>query len=224
MMKKVSVVVLITVLALLNGLCQEKEKSLISAGINIGMDYNNNAYLMITDSHGFTYYSMNPNLSFGLNLGYFVTKRFRPRFEMEYFYLKYGMNWNLGEDSDFDQTRTTVHYLDLNLHLDYALILGKSIDLFISPGLISDLARGRQYMNLMKDEDDDNEYEYNVLSENYPKAIMGASLSLPFRIKVNDYVRLSLEPEYTYFFHKFMKENSSPYSRMSFKVGLEYDF
>jgi hypothetical protein len=222
MMKRGILIMLVAGLFITEVQSQEYEKSNLSVGFNIGMDYNNKAYRLTEDLHGFTYYGMNPNLSLGLNFGYFVSKRFRPRFEVEYFYLRYGMNWNYGEDSDFDKTLTTVHYLGLNLHLDYCLYLGDRIQVYLSPGLITDLATNRSYKTFLND--DDTNDEYNVLSEQYPKALMGVSLSIPVGIKINDNLNATLEPEYTYYPYNFLKSNVDPYTRMSFKIGLEYTF
>ena len=71
MMKKTSIlIVLVAGLCIAEVRSQVYETSNLSVGFNIGMDYNNNAYRMTEDSHGFTYYGMNPNLSLGLNIGY----------------------------------------------------------------------------------------------------------------------------------------------------------
>lgn len=223
MMKKGILIVLVAVFIIAEVRCQENETSNLTVGFNIGLDYNQNAFRTTDDIYGFDYYGMNPNMSFGLDFGYFVTKRFRPRFEIEYFYLRYGQNWNLGVDTDFDKTTTTVHYLDLNLHLDYALYLGKRFQVFLSPGLTTDLASKRTFKTYMSDGDDTNT-EYNLLSDQYPEALMGASLSLPVHIKINKNLKATLEPEYTYFPSNFLKVNENPYTRMSFKVGLEYKF
>lgn len=216
---------LVAGLALAEVQSQETEKSKLSVGFNIGMDFNENAYRMTEDIHGFTYYGMNPNLSFGLDLGYSLSRRFRPRLEMEYFYLRYGMNWNYGDDSDFDITQTTVHYLGLNLHLDYGLYLGDRVQVYLSPGLATDLARNRSYKTFLNNNDDEyTSDEYNVISEQYPNALMGLSLSMPVAIKINDNLKATLEPEYTYYPYNFLKSNVNPYTRMSFKAGLQYTF
>lgn len=222
-MKKAIFIVLVVGLTIAEVRGQENEKSNMTIGFNIGMDYNNNAYRMTEDNEGFTYFGMNPSMSFGADFGYNVTRRFRPRFEVEYFYLQYGMNWNYGENSDFDKTTTTVHYMGLNLHLDYALVLTDRIQVYLSPGVITDLAMNRSFKTYLNDDDDTNA-EYNVLSEYYPEATMGVSLSLPVAIKINEKIDATLEPEYTYFPNKFVSSNPDIYTRMSFKVGLQYTF
>jgi len=222
-MKKGILILLMVGLSIAEVQSQEYESSNLTVGFNLGMDYNNNAYRMTEDSHGFTYYGMNPNMSLGLNFGYYVSKRFRPRVEVEYFYLRYGMDWNYGEESDFDKTQTTVHYLGLNLHLDYALYLGDRVEVFLSPGLITDLACNRTYKTYLADDEYTND-EYNVITDQYPKALMGLSLSMPVGIKLNNNLKATLEPEYTYYPYNFLKSNVDPYTRMSFKLGLEYKF
>lgn len=205
------------------GQCQENEKSNLTIGFSVGTDYNFNAYRMTEDENGFTYYGMNPNLSFAVDVGYYVSKRFKPRLEVEYFYLRYGTDWNYGESSDFDETITTVRYLGLNLHLDYGLYMGDKLEVFLSPGLMTDLATGRTYDTYFSDGDHTNA-EYNVLSEQYPKSLMGASLSIPVAIKINENLKATIEPEYTYYPYNFLKSNEAPYSRLSFKVGLQHTF
>ncbi len=224
MIKKGILILLVAGLLVTEVQSQESDKSKLTVGFNIGMDYNLNAYRMTEDIHGFTYYGMNPNASFGLNLGYYVTRRFRPRLEVEYFYLRYGMDWNLGADSDFDKTVTTVHYMDLNLHLDYALYLGDRVQVFLSPGLTTDLANKRTFKTYLTNGDDETNNEYNLLEDEYPQALMGVSLSMPVGININKNLKATLEPEYTYFPYNFLKINTDPYSRLSFKVGLEYTF
>lgn len=217
-------ILLVTGLLVTEVQSQESDKSNLTVGFKVGLDYNTNAFRLPEDIYGFTYYGMNPNMSFGVDFGYYVTKRFRPRLEIEYFYLKYGMDWNLGADSDFDKTETTVHYLDLNLHLDYALYLGDRVQVFLSPGLITDLARNRTFETYLNNDDDETNNEYNLLEDQYPKALMGLSLSMPVGIKINNHLKATLEPEYTYFPYKFLKINTDSYTRMSFKLGVEYTF
>lgn len=224
MMKKGILIMLMAGTLFSECLSQENEKSNLTVGFNMGMDYNFNAYRMTEDDNGFTYYGMNPNLSFAVDFGYNVSRRFKPRFEVEYFYLKYGTNWNYGEESDFDKTITTVSYLGLNLHLDYGLILGDRFQVYLSPGLITDLAVNRTYDTYFNNSDDHTNAEYNVLSEQYPKALMGVSLSTPLAFKIKSNLKLTMEPEFTYFPYNFLKINEEPYTRISFKVGLQHTF
>lgn len=222
-MKKGILLILVLGLPFIAAKSQDSDKSKVTVGFSMGLDHNGNAYRMTEDIEGFTYYGINPSLSFGAYFGYNFTDRFRPRFEIEYFYLKYGMNWNYGEESDFDKTITTVHYLGLNLYFDYAFYLGKRLQLFISPAIITDLARDHQVKNILRD-GDDNDHYYNVLSDQYNAAVMGGSLSLPIRYRFNEHISMTLEPGYTYYFQKFIKSNDEPYTRSSIKIGMEYIF
>lgn len=198
------------------------EKSHITLGFQIGYDKNFNAYKMNEEMFGFTYYEKQPSFSAGIDIGYFVTKRFRPRVELEYSYLLYGMDWNMGEDADFISTRTNVHYYGLNGHFDYGVYMGDKVQVFLSPGFNWDVNFHHRYWTTLADEDDEVDDEYSLLQERFPKSILGGSLSMPIRINITNQLKLDLEPEATMFFRYFQPGNTKPYGRLSFKVGLEY--
>jgi len=228
-MKKELLILLVAGFITSEAISQEKEisvneKSNFTAGFKFGYDKNTYAYRTSMDINGFDYYSIEPSFSAGIDFGYFVTKRFRPRIEIEYFYLLYGMNWNYGDDSDFERTLTTVHYFGYNLHLDYGLYMGERLQLFLSPGLMWDVKFHHKFKTFLRDEDDPVSNEYNLLDEKFPTSILGGSLSIPIRIKLNQELKLTLEPDYTIYFRNFQVENDEPYMRMSFKAGVEYTF
>lgn len=198
------------------------EKSHFTLGFQIGYDKNFNAYKMGDDIFGFTYYEIQPSFSAGIDIGYFVTKRFRPRIEFEYSYLMYGMDWNMGEDADFLWTRTNVHNWGLNGHFDYGIYMGDRVQVFLSPGISWDWNFHYKHWTTLADEDDKVDDEYSLFQNEFPTSILGGSLSMPVRINLSDKLKLDLEPEVTTFFRYFDSSNTEPYGRFSFKVGLEY--
>jgi len=198
----------------------QTEETIVFMGINAGIDYDMNAYHFTKNqSFGYEYFGITPTFNIGADCGIKVSKRFRPRIELKYVNVQYGIDYRntslvaLGRDS------VTVNYIDLNLHFDYLLLTIKNFQLFASPAL--------KY-----------EFELNTIAANNysggggisplvlvnPGNILGGALSALFKYNFTDQFGLTLIPEYTIFFNRFATGNNKTYQRFTCNLGFEYKF
>ena len=184
-------------------------------GINTGLDYNMNAYkLDKNQNYGYAYYGIIPRYNIGIDFGIQV-KRFRPRIEMKFVNLKYGIDWsssiyNLGTT----KTIANVNYFDFNMHFDYLLFNSKKLQLFASPAFKYEFEIG----NAISTD------SWTGLELHHPTSIAGGALTAILKYNLSDHFGLTLTPEYTMFFHSFASGNNKPYQRFSSTLGFEFKF
>ncbi len=202
------------------------ERKYFSIGINGGVGYNLNGYRLMVDKEGFTYYDINPHASFGLNGSIYITQKMRGRLEARYQKIEYGMNWPEKFTHQYDYTETTLSTLGFNAYFDYSLIQKNKFELFVSPGLASEIVVKDKYKTYLAgdDEGETNSKYYNVFTDAYRKKVAGASFSLLAKYNVFEFIDITLSPSYTYFFKGFVIPNDKPYQRLNLNLGLEVTF
>jgi len=183
-------------------------------GINGGLDYNMNAYkLDKNESYGYAYYGISPRYNIGLDFGLKVSKKLRPRIEIKYVNVKYGIDWSPSV-YQFGTTVTNVNYVDFNLHLDYLLISIKKFQLFVSPAVKSELEMRHSISST----------NWNILELKHPGKILGGAVSAIIKYNLSKNFGITLTPEYTMFLKPFATGNDKPYQRFSSNIGIEYKF
>lgn len=192
-------------------------------GLSSGVDNNMNA-LRTEATSDFTFDPIKRRYNISFDAGIMATERLRPRVEFQYHRLAYGQWWTGWENSSyttFEYTKTKVNYFGFNLHLDY-LLFGKNsrFKMFISPGLVTELAMGASYKTL-KTDGDKSSSKFSGLGTYYPKSIAGGSLQAIFKYHVNENFAFTLTPGYNAYLRKFTDASDSPYQRFNLNVGVE---
>ena len=224
-MKKILFVLLSVIITFVQVKSQEEEDSekyRFSIGLTGGIVQNINAYRTLADGEGFTYYGDDLAYSVGLDMGLFVTNKIRTRLELKYLEMEYGMDWNY-TNSDFYKTTTSLFNVDVNLYCDYLALSLEHLQLFVSLGIINEFVYTHEFKNILSD-GEVNYKSYNVLSNQYPETISGGDISLIVKYKINNNIGITLNPGYTYFFRKFVRDNDDPYQRTNVNLGVEYTF
>ncbi len=195
-------------------------KNKFTFGVYGGYNYNLNAY-QETNDDVFSYDERKGGFNYGVELGYFLTNRLRPRLKLGYNQTSYYANWL--QSSNIYKTKTKLQSFELDLNFDYLLINKDKFQFFTSVGLISEYVANVKYKNY-EDDGDTNSSDYNIFKDAYPDASFGADFSLIAKIKLLDIMSLNISPGYNYFFNKFDSSNSNPYQRFSGNIGIEWTF
>jgi len=204
---------------------QESEESKLSFGLNMGVGQNNNAYRMNPESYArynHQYYEGDLHFTTGINIGYFISERFRPRFEFRYSEMKYGLFWDENYPQ-FDRTETKLFTLNYNIQFDYLLLNSRSFQLFISPGLVGEFIVDYYNRNYLAD-GSKNLDNYSAVTQQYSEEIAGLNLSLIAKYKFNENLGLTLTPGYNYYLKKWLPSNDKNYTRTLLNIGVEYSF
>jgi len=192
-------------------------------GFSSGVDYNMNAYRSVPTSD-FSFEDKGPRYNLNFDAGVFVTKRLRPRLELQYHRLAYGQEWTGWANTSYTTmkyTTTKVNYFGLNLHLDYLLSgVNSKFKVLLSPGLVTEYATGNS-CNTLKTDGDETSSRFSSLGEYYPKSIAGANLTAIMKYDLNENLGLTFSPGYTRYFRSFMEVNDNAYQRFNLNVGLE---
>ncbi len=207
---------------------EEKTKDFnhISVAIVGGLGHNINGYRTRADEHGLTFNGKTPNYACGIELGLFATKNFRIRLYGGYNNMKYGVDYNdVAAYSNYKSTIAHLHYIDVNVNLDFGLYSGEKLSLFLSPGLTSEYFIDELFVTTLAN-GSISQKNYTFLEEEYPtETIYGGNISLIARYKLMDQLYLTLTPGYTLFLYdKFSPANHEPYQRMNLNLGIEYTF
>ncbi|SHE45290.1 Outer membrane protein beta-barrel domain-containing protein [Mariniphaga anaerophila] len=223
-MKKIFLsLIIVTSLISLSVTAQEGEKSRLSFGFNAGVGQNHNAYRMNPETYArynHEYYEGDLHFTTGINVGYFITKRLRPRFEFRYNEFKYGMTWD--EDyPQFERTETKLYTLNFNLQFDFMMLNTDRFQLFISPGLVGEFVKDRLNRNYLTD-GSNNIYNYTAVTQQYSEEIGGLNLSLIAKYKFTDNLGMTVTPGYNFYLKKWLPGNDKNYTRSLFNVGVEY--
>lgn len=168
-------------------------------------------------NYGYSYFGVSPRYNIGVDYGYNVSNRFRPRIEFKYVSVMYGLNFSNTVYNITDKDFVTVNYFDINLHFDYLLLTIKNFQLFASPAL--------------KYEFELNAYpEVNwspYLNMEHPGNLLGGAIAPIFKYNLSDHLGLTLTPEYTIFLEPFASGNSKPYIdivvTLALNINLEID-
>jgi hypothetical protein len=216
----------IITLVLINSItssAQESEKSKLSFGINGGIGQNKNAYRMNPETYttyNHQYYEGDIHFTMGINIGYFISERFRPRFEFRYSEMKYGLYWDENYPQ-FDRTETKLFTLNYNLQFDYLMVNTNRFQLFISPGLVGEFIVDSQNRNYLTD-GSKNLDNYSAVTQQYSEEIAGLNLSLIAKYKFNENLGLTLTPGYNYYLKKWLPSNDKNYTKTLLNIGVEY--
>lgn len=194
----------------------------ISIGLSGGVCQGINAYRTTTDASGFNYTANTPSFNIAANVGVFVTNKFRPRLELAYVKSGYGTNW---PNSYVGFTRTNVHLasLDLSLHLDYSILNISRLQIYASPAFKSEFLAEKGVRTTYSDGDWAKKSYFNI-DKNHHNDYYGAAFSMIFIYKVTSQLGVTLTPEYTYFFSKYVNDNSKAFQRFTGNIGVEYKF
>jgi hypothetical protein len=144
------------------------------------------------------------------------------RLELGYYQMNYGMNWNM-PNSDYYKTETTLSYFTSKLLIDYLFLSGKKFQLFVSPFLTGELLTDDENYNIFND-GSSNYKTYNLVSEQYPKSILGLGVSILAKYKITEKTGVTLSPYYTRYLRNFVLVNGKPYQRIGLNIGVEYSF
>ena len=192
-------------------------------GFSSGVDYNMNAYRSVATSD-FSFEDKGPRYNLNFDASVFVTKRWRPRLELQYHRLAYGQNWLGAANSSYvtmKYTTTRINYFGLNFHMDYFLSgMNSKFKIFLSPGLVTEYALGASYKTV-KTDGDETSSRFSSLGEYYPKSIAGANVTAILKYDLNENIGLTVSPGYTRYFRSFMEVNDDIYQRLNLNVGLE---
>lgn len=202
---------------------EQKDRSWISIGVSAGMDYNFNAYKFAQNEfYGNTYYGITPRYNIGFDIGLKVAKRLRPRLEFKYVNMQYGMDFTNTAYSYLSKMVANVNYFDFNMRLDYMLIPTGKFQLFVSPGLKYEYETGNTISSNIYSTSSSS--APSTVQFKHPGDIGGGALGLIFKYNVTDHFGITLTPDYTLFFHKFVSDNNKDYTRFSVNIGAEYKF
>lgn len=186
---------------------------IISVGFSAGWVTNSNAYKASTTRAGGKYFGINPRYNIGADFGVQISKRMRPRIEIKYVNVKYGIDWS--GFSNIGQTIGNLDYLDMSFHFDYLLLSKKRFELFVSPAIKYEVETGYSIFN---------NYNFNEGLLHDPSDIFGGAVSGIFKYNVTDHIGFTFTPEFTYFAHSFTTGNTKPYLRTSYNLGFEIKF
>jgi hypothetical protein len=206
----------------------QDEESTFYIGMNTGIDYNVNAYKLDANKFGNTFYGENNKklYNLGIDFGMMVTNRFRPRIEIKYVKMAYGVYWKENtlfnkNGSEIVETKVGIFNGNLNLHLDYMAINTNKFQAFISPGLKYEFLADKEMENIFKD-GTKSFNEHNEVYDQYPKKVAGGSMTMILKYNITKNIGLTLTPEYTLFFREYLEDNDKLYQRFSCFIGLEY--
>jgi len=186
---------------------------IFSIGLSSGWDINANAYKATPTRAGGKYFGVNPRYDIGADLGVQLSKRIRPRIEIKYVNVKYGIDWS--GFSTISQTIGNIDYFDFNFHFDYLLLPLKRFEFFISPAIKFEVESGHSILN---------NYNFNEELLHNPGNILGGAVSGIFKYNITDHFGVTFTPEFTYFVKSFTTGNTKPYQRTSYNLGFEIKF
>lgn len=225
-MKKI--VILLIILAPIIAKAQEDnqkaEETIINSvyiGFRSNLDMNLNAYRQAIDENGFDYYDVNPHYSFALDLGVQVSKRLRPRVEVSLATTSYGFNWSETYPT-FNKTVTHLIYLGTNARLDYLLFNSKVFQVYLSPAIKFEYLIDSYVTTWKTDGNTNHTYYKEEMKEAYPNTIGAGALSTIFKYNISDRLGITVTPEYSIYFRKFVVSNDKLYQRLSLNFGVEF--
>ncbi len=194
-------------------------KNKLTIGVFSGYQHNFNAYISTPDDN-FTYDEKNGGFTYGAEVGYFISKRFRPRLKLGYNQSSFYAYWLR---SNITKTKVKSQKFELDLNFDYLILNKSNFQFFVSVGAVSEYLANVRYKNY-EDDGDTNTNNYDEISESYPTSNFGANFSFIAKIKLMDNMSLNISPGYNYYLKEFISSNSDPYHKFTGNVGLEWTF
>lgn len=191
-------------------------------GANAGWDFDINAYNLATytqpDKSYYSYFDIKPRYNIGFDMGLKVSKKLRPRVELKFVNVKYGISYGPtyinGDGTHMGDNEVNLNYFDLTFHMDYLLFTKSKLQLYVSPAIKYEYQVGSGFSG----------NKYNFLDLSHPTSIAGGAVSAILKYNLTKHWGFTLTPEYTYFFRHFVLSNSKPYERFSSNLGFEYKF
>jgi hypothetical protein len=202
-----------------------------TVGLNVGYDNYFNAVRRLPNHSYNDFYSLNSlktHYSFGLDYGFMISRKFRPRIEFKFTELGYGVGWsNTPYDVSLIKSEVTMYDLSLNLRMDYMIIDKNKFQMFLSPGFKWEAAADKQVKNFRREilQGEDHSWDnYNDIINECPNNIAGGSLSAIMKYNITKKVGIVVVPDYTLFFREWVKSNNTIYQRLSVNFGVEFNF
>lgn len=164
-----------------------------------------------------------PDFSGGVNLIYYMGKKFRLRVESDYSNISFTRDYQTDQsiENNVALTKMAINNISLNPHVDYKLVSLGNLDLYGSAGLrfeftITDWQRTfNQAGELLS-----GKY---LLDEINPGQAGGTG-GLILKYNLSEHLGVQLAPEYTYYFRPLFGTNDNNLQRFSVKAGLEWRF
>lgn len=164
-----------------------------------------------------------PDFSGGVNLIYYLGKKFRLRAESDYSNISFTRDYQTDAsiDKNVGLTKMSINNISLNPHVDYKIFSLGQLDLYGSAGLrfeftLSDWQRTyNQAGDLLS-----GKY---LLDEINPGEIGGTG-GLILKYNISEHLGIQVAPEYTYYFRPLFTMNDNNLQRLSLKAGIEWRF
>lgn len=200
---------------------------IFTIGLNGGIDHNINAYQIPPNTvYHYAYYGIPDQYNVGLDFAVAATKRIRPRLELRYVNLQYGVKWNVPPGvSTYDMIRSThnINNFDITFHFDYLLASVKKLDIYASPGIKYEFNTG-DYLHTTLTDGPSTSNNYNILGQSYPRSLGAGVFSFLFKYNLSKHFGITVTPEYNLFWRDFVSDNGPYqfYQRLSLNAGLEF--
>lgn len=192
-------------------------------GLSYGIDNNINGYKLASNPEGNTFSKGTTHYNIATSFGWMISSRWRPRIELKYTKLSYNVDWANSNLPTIDYCVVNMSNFDINLHADYLFLNTNKIQIFLSPAVKWEFNISREEHNYLSS-GKNNWGSYNgVINEN-PRNLLGGSASAIFKYNITRNIGLTLTPEYTMFFRKFVLANDKSYQRLSVNFGVEFNF
>jgi hypothetical protein len=202
-----------------------------TVGLNVGYDNNFNAFTRYPNHSGNDFYKLDKfktHFSIGLDYGFMISRKFRPRIEFKYTQMGYGASWaNTPMVNTLEKTEIIMYNMSLNLRMDYMVVDKNKFQMFVSPGFKWEAAIDKQCKNFryqIMDGENHSWDNYNRIIEECPNNIAGGSLSAILKYNITKKIGFVVVPDYTLYFREWVKSNNTIYQRASINFGVEFNF
>ncbi len=192
-------------------------------GISYGIDDDINAFRLSPNGYGNTFYKATAHYNIGINYGWMISKKVRPRIEINYVNESYGATWENANINSITKTTVNLYNVNLSFHLDYMLVNSNNFQLFVSPALKWEFNVARDEKNILDDGTHDWANYNGIIAENLRNNV-GASVSTILKYNITKGLGITLTPDYTLFVRKFVPSNDKLYQRLSINLGVEFNF
>ena len=191
-------------------------------GLSYGIDNNINGYKLASNPTGNTFSKGTTRYNIATSFGWMISSRWRPRIELKYTKLNYNVDL-VNSIPTIVNSVVNMFNFDINLHADYLFLNTNKFQIFLSPAVKWEFNISREEHNFFSD-GTKNWGNYNgVINEN-PRNLLGGSVAAIFKYNIIRNIGLTLTPEYTMFFRKFVLANDKSYQRFSVNFGVEFNF
>ncbi|MFV0379191.1 MAG: hypothetical protein ACK5JD_18020 [Mangrovibacterium sp.] len=191
-------------------------QSVFFVNLNAGIDKTANTYYNYNNYEIFD--NDGSELSFGADLGYKFSEKVRFRLASRLGSYSYGQYYT---GSDLEQTRMTLHYVNLNPHLDFRVLAKGKFELFLSPGWRFEFITDSEQETLKLD---GTTSDASYVSGAYSEKMGGFVAEGILKYNVNNHFGVTLSPGYTVFTKELYAKNDNALTRFSARFGIEYSF